>query len=818
MNMFDLNGDWRLRRDANGDTVPARVPGDTHSALLAAGQIPDPYVGANELDVLWVGREDWTYAREFVLDAAWLAAPMVFLNCDSLDTVAEVRLNGRLAGKSDNQFVRWRWDVKRFLKTGKNRIEITFRSAENAATAAARKLPYPVPMAQFPIQSPRRNLVRKAQCHAGWDWGPCLMVAGIGGDIWLGAVSTARIDYVATTQHPLANGDVRLEVACDCLAPKAARTELTVAIAGRSVSVPVRLARGANTVKASVVVPKPDRWWPNGYGQQPLYDLTVEVGGDRCRKRLGFRTLEVVAAEDKHGLSLVVRVNGVDIFCKGANWIPADALPQRQTPEALRDLLDSAAAANMNMLRVWGGGQYESEAFFDRCDELGLLIWQDFMFACALYPALPAFLDSVRREAEHQVRRLRDHVSLALWCGNNENVGALTWFPEARENRDRYLLDYDRLNEGVLGATVDRYDPTRSFWPSSPCAGRGNYADAFHKDNRGDMHCWVVWHEGKSFDAYHTFKPRFCSEFGYQSFPSLDTVRTYAAPDQWNVTAPAMEHHQRHPRGNSIITESFSRYFRFPDGFANMLYLSQVQQALAIKTAVEHWRRLRPVCMGTLYWQINDNWPVASWASLEYGGKWKLLHYFAKRFFAPTLVAAMPRDGGGAELWLADDAVKPAAAVLRAAIHDFAGQTLWQQKLKLTTPGGGACKVLDLPGTALPAAPQACFLTLDLELGGVTHHNTHFFTEYKRCELRPAAVAVGVKPAPGGAFDVTVTADQPAFFVALNADGIRGEFDDNGITLLPGGARTLRFTPKQAVTKAAFTKALSVRHLRQTYA
>lgn len=814
---IDLAGTWRLTRVQTKETLPAQVPGDTHSALLAAGTIPDPYVAMNELDVQWVGREDWVYGREFTVDKAFLAATSVYLNCDGLDTMAEIRINGRRVGATANMFVRCRLEVKPFLKAGRNAIEIRLHSAEAEAVAQAEKMPYPIPFGSNPVQSPHRNLVRKVQCHSGWDWGPCLMVAGIYGDISLTATDAGRIEYVYCDQQHVGTRCI-VTVHCEFLAAAAGRTTLAVELAGQRVVQAVSLTSGLNQLAASVTVANPQLWWPNGHGAQPLYPLTVTVGDATITKKLGFRTLELITEEDKGGgLSMVFRVNGRDLFCKGADWIPCDALPQRQTRQALDDLLTSAAQAHMNMLRVWGGGQYESTDFYELCDEKGLLIWQDFMFACALYPATPDFLELCRQEAVHQVKRLRDHACLALWCGNNEDIGAMNWFKEARENRDRYLVDYDRLNEGILGNVTRALDPARVFWPSSPCGGPGDYSDCWHKDNRGDMHYWEVWHGGKSFDAYFKVTPRFCSEFGYQSFPSLDAIRTYADEDQFNVTAPVMEHHQRNHGGNSKIIEMFSRYFRMPEGFDNFVYLSQVQQGLAIKTGVEHWRHLRPTCMGTIYWQLNDNWPVCSWASLEYGGKWKLLHYMAKRFYAPTIVSAFQRDDGTVEVWLTDDSAEAQPAVVTLQVRDFTGKPLKTETFNVRTPGGGARLLKAYPLSRLTGAPHTAFLLLSLEVGGAVTRNEHFFAVPKKCDLPCANVGVRAKLAAGG-FAVSVSSDAPAFYVSLNADGIRGEFDDNAFTLLPGETRTLHFTPKQeGVRLAAFRRALSFKHLRLTY-
>ncbi|MCE9613953.1 MAG: glycoside hydrolase family 2 protein [Lentisphaerae bacterium] len=815
MQKLDLTGAWTLSCPRRRQTVRAQVPGDTHSALLAAGAIPDPYWADNEQRVQWIGRETWIYSRTFELPASFLKERSVFLHSDSLDTVADIAINDQRVAHTANMFTRHRFEVKSALRPGRNDIRIVFTSPELAAKAEARRLPYPIPCSTYPVQSPHRNLLRKVQCHAGWDWGPSLMVSGINGALYLGATSQGRIEYVTTTQTH-GRHQVAVEVCADVEAPADGRSTLDITLGDQTASRDVVLRRGRNLLRHTVTLPRPKLWWPQGHGSQPLYALTVRVAGDVVRKRLGLRTIEVVNTEDKHGLSMTFRINGRDVFCKGANWIPCDGLPQRQTRAVVDDLLTSAVQANMNMLRVWGGGQYESDDFYDLCDEKGLLVWQDFMFSCALYPATPTFLEQVREEARHQVRRLRDHACLALWCGNNEDVGALGWFAESKQNRDRYLVDYDRLNEGVLGQAVDACDPTRMFWPSSPCGGRGDYSDCWHDDSRGDMHYWSVWHEGKSFDAYYKVNPRFCSEFGYQSFPSLDTIRTYAPADQFNVTAPVMEYHQRNPGGNARIMEMFGRYFRAPEGFANFVYLSQVQQGLAIKTAVEYWRSLRPTCMGTLYWQLNDNWPVCSWSSVEYGGKWKLLHHMARRFYDPVLVSVRPGEGGRVELWLTNDGPAPLAGRLTLRVMDFAGRVRRRVSVPVRVPAGSAKRIKRFAVQALAPEPEKVFLSVALTAGGRIVRNEHFFRPYKQCDLARAAIRLATTSA-GGAFRVTIRTDRPAFYVSLNADGIRGEFDDNAFTLLPGEPRALVFTPKQRTTLKAFRAALSLRHLRETY-
>jgi beta-mannosidase len=814
----NLAGEWTLRSEGGRHSVPAQLPGDTHSAILNAKAIEDPYYATNELQCQDLAKLDWIYSRTFELTEEELSASSIYFHADSLDTFAAVYVNGERLVESDNMFVRLRAEAKPLLRLGENTIEIRIASAENAAIAKAAELSYPIPMNEFPVQSPHRNLVRKVQCHSGWDWGPCLMVSGANGDLFLGATNKGRIEYSYTEQvHE--QGACTLKVFCEYESLVTEEVAWQVALDGEDHTFSARLRPGLNKFEGSLRIENPRLWWPNGYGEQPLYDLSISILGETIHKRVGLRTIEVLYEEDDIGLSLVVRVNGLPIFCKGANWIPSDALPQRQTRAVYEDLLGSAAKAHMNMIRVWGGGQYEQDAFYELCDEKGLLVWQDFMFACALYPVDKDFLASVDREVRHQVKRLRDHASIALWCGNNENVGALKWYEVSRANRDRYIVDYDRLNVGVLQKALEECDPTRIFWPSSPCGGPDDYSDTFENDQRGDMHYWHVWHLGKNLEAYYDVTPRFCSEFGYQSFPSLEVIRTYAKAEDFNVTSPVLEHHQRNPGGNSKIVEMFTRYFRMPDGFEGFVYLSQILQGIAIKMAVEHWRHLRPVCMGTLYWQLNDNWPVCSWASINYGGKWKLLHHMARRFFAPTIVSAFQKDGGDTvEIWVTNDRPSAVSGKVTLRVLDFSGKEHRKETIAVDIPASGATHAADLGIEDWTQDAASRFLQLTLETEHEVFNNTHFFTRYKQCELQQPTIAVSVETQDDGQLAATVSTDKPAFFFSLDAEGIPGEFDDNGFTLLPGEDRVLNFEPNgKAPSQASIEKAIRIAHLKSTY-
>lgn len=805
-------------RRRGGNQCALQVPGDVHSALLAAGYIPEPYWGRNEEQVAWVGERDWIIEREFVVSAQMLAAPSVYLNADSLDTHCEIRINGVLVGNTANQFRRYRFDALLLLKPGPNTMSMCFRSSVREAAARAARLPYPIPH-QGPLAGakiPHFNLLRKAQCHGGWDWGPSLFVAGVYGDLSLRATHIARIEHVYTRQEHFPDR-VIVHITAEVHAPRSGEATLDIELDEQRQSTVFTLKVGANTVSTIIEIREPRRWWPNGHGAQPLYPLRVAIGDEAVTKRLGLREIRVRNDRDGRGTAMTIEVNGRNIFAKGANWIPCDALPARQTDEVYAELLHSAAAAHMNIIRVWGGGQYERHAFYDRCDELGLMVWHDCMFSCALYPSDEVFLAEVRAEVTYQVKRLRDHAGIALWCGDNEVVGALTWFPESRADRPRYLADYAKLSR-TLTEAIAAADPTRTFWPSSPCAGPGDYSDNWHDDRHGDMHYWAVWHEGKPFAAYHDVRPRFCSEFGYQSFPSLDTVKTYCPDSEFDVASPTMLWHQRNDGGNARITAMFARYFRDPVGFAAFLYLSQVQQALAIRTAVEYWRSLRPTCMGTMYWQLNDNWPVASWSSLEYGGAWKQLHHHARRFYAPVIVTVAQTNSDEIELWVINDHAAPVDATVQVETHGFDGTRHASESLRAAVASGAAQLLVKRPISDFAASNERGQRFLHITLVGNScdhvfqHSNTHTFLPFKDCALAAANIVVRAD-----GFCVTLTCDRPALFVQLSAEGVRGEFDDNSITLLPGHPRQLTFTAKEAVTPAVFARSLSVMHLRATY-
>ncbi len=764
------------------------IPGDVHTALKTTGIIPDPYFGRNENDVQWVANADWTIERRFALDdptGSW------YLDITYLDTIATVFVNDVPVLQADNCFRRYRPDVSKALKAGENTIRILFHSsiAEGAERQARQPFYIPYSTANSPI--PNGNMLRKPQCHFGWDWNVALAPLGLYGEIALKRLETARIEHIVTSQRHEA-GAVDLIVTVTLYAEGQGVLPVFLSLGEERVRLDCGVRAGEIAVTHVFHIEEPEFWWPSGSGEQALYELTVGTPTEAIARRIGIRTAELLTDPDEAGSRFAFRINGREIFCRGANWIPADALFSLSSREKTEDLLRSAVDANMNMIRVWGGGFYEPDWFYDLCDELGLMVWQDFQFACNLYPSTSDFLENVAAEVEYQARRLISHPSIVLWCGDNELVGALTWFPESRANRDRYLVSYDRLNR-VIEQALEKAAPDAIWWPSSPASGYLDYGDAWHADGSGDMHYWSVWHENKPFADYRSVRPRFCSEFGFQSYTSLPVIETYAALKDMNIASPVMEHHQKNAGGNERIAGTMFRNFRFPTDFANFVYLSQVQQGLAIKTAVDFWRSLKPHTMGALYWQLNDTWPVASWSSLDYGGSWKVLHYMAKRFFQPVTVAAIPSDDGQEiRFSLVNDTAVDVTVTLNLSFLTLQGERNSLRSIEAVCTPDAAVTVLTLPSADIPdGSILAWSFSASNGMAGEGHHVPG---SYKALELEPARLELTVSPSGDGAFDLVLKAEGLALFVLIES-GTTGRYSDNAFDLASGESRSIRFTP-----------------------
>lgn len=633
----NLGGAWRMREADSETWHSAHVPGSVYADLMADGTMPDPFWRENELDAFERMKKDYVYQRAFTVTEAQLAHAHVELVCEGLDTLAHVSLNGREIAFADNMHITWVWNVKEQLHAGENTLEIRFDSPILYCAKKAEE----APGWESSDATPGFRHLRKAHCMFGWDWGPRLPDAGIWRPIFLRTWDTVRLENALMLQAHH-DGVVDVTIRPEIAGESAWSAEIT-APDGEVLTIPETTA-----AEQVITIEHPQLWWPNGLGKQPLYRVTVRLAaGDTRTWRIGLRTMTVSREKDEWGEEFCHVVNGMKVFAMGADYIPEDNILARVTPERTRRLLEDCKAANFNAIRVWGGGYYPDDAFYDICDELGLMVWQDLMYACAFYDLTPDFERSIRVETHQNVARLRHHASLALICGNNEMemfmagansalINHRTW--EFVPTYPHHITDYVKMFEYILPAIVKETAPQTYWWPASPSSG-GNF-DAPNDENRGDNHYWDVWHGEKPFTEYRKFFFRYASEFGFQSFPCLKSVEQFTLPDDRNIFSRVMERHQRNQAANGKILSYLSQTFRYPNSFDDLLYASQLMQAEAIRYGVEHWRRNRGRCMGAIIWQLNDIWPVASWASIDYYGRWKALHYAAKRFFAPVMISA----------------------------------------------------------------------------------------------------------------------------------------------------------------------------------
>jgi len=581
-----LTGTWRFRQTSTETWLPAIVPGDVHTDLMAAGRIPDPFIGKNELQVKWVAGQDWEYQREFDVEAGLLAEERVTLVCNGLDTLAEVFLNGHSLGQTNNMFRQYRWEVKNLLQAGKNTLQVVFSSP--VAYINARQAARPLPT----MMNGGMAHLRKVQSHFGWDWGPTLPTCGIWGEIFLEGCSTTRLTDVHVRQKHV-DGRVSLSVAV--VIDQWSTGDLSVALTVTAPDGSVYRASepcGHSQGRIDLIIQNPQLWWPNGLGPQPLYQVEADlISGtqdgpplDRRTYQVGLRTLELRHDPDEWGQTFTFVVNGVPIFAKGANWIPPDSFVTRFSDAQLEHLIRSAAAANMNMLRVWGGGYYESERFYDLCDRYGILVWQDFLFACAPYPLdEPIFLENVRCEVIENIRRLRHRACLALWCGNNEIE--MMWRMWKKRKNASLTAAYEQFFHHLLPAWVRAEDPDHSCWPSSPSSG--DFLQNPNGDSRGDTHLWQVWHGLQPFTFFRTKYTRFCSEFGLEALPDMQTIASFACHEDYDLKSGVFLHHQRLAGGNGKMIFYLTNRFRLPAEFADVVYLGQVDQGEAIRIGVE---------------------------------------------------------------------------------------------------------------------------------------------------------------------------------------------------------------------------------------
>ncbi len=818
---LDLSGEWTASEKGRAETFPAHVPGCIHLDLIRAGRIPDPYDSDNERQLQHLQEKDWVFRRSFEVPTEALGRDRLELVFEGLDTIATVRVNGRVVAKTDNMFRTYRFEVGALLRSGKNGIEVEFASAARYTRRRQRAEPLNAwnDSPSDPLGPP---WLRKEQCNFGWDWGPRLVTAGIWRAARIEAWDGPRLDGLSIRQE---HGARDVEV---CV-----RARIDGDASGHRLAVRLFDPEGALAdeavaeadAPAELAVRRPRLWYPNGLGDQPLYRLEAQLldgtGAplSRVEKRIGLRRLELIREPEGSGETFHFAANGRPFFAKGANWIPADTFAPRVTREDYRRLIADAAAAHMNMLRVWGGGLYEDDAFYDLCDEMGICVWQDFMFACAMYPTHePGFLENVRVEAEQNVRRIHHHACLALLCGNNELEQGLVgpeWTPETMS-----WEEYGKLFDELLAKVSAEQAPDVPYWPGSPHTPVGDRAD-FNNPDAGDAHLWSVWHARQPFEWYRTCNHRFCSEFGFQSLPHPETVALYARPGERNITSYVMEHHQRSPVGNGLMIAYMLDWFRLPAGFESTVWLTQILQGLAIKYAVEHWRRNMPRTMGTIYWQLNDCWPVASWSSIDHPGRWKALHYMARRFFAPVLVSLVEdAEKGTVEVHLSNDRPSRFESEVRWWATDAGGRLLAEASKEVRVAQGRSQRVLTakLADVISQRGRREVLVFAEVHEGdALVSANSATFERPKHIDWPEPGLATSVTGGRGVVYTVTVRSKRPAPYTWLEVEGIRGVFSDNFMDLPAGAKRTIRFEARQDTTLDDVRMRLRARSLVDTY-
>ena len=783
MQTYTINGTWQLSAGHRSlESVDMQIPGTVLSGLLAAGKIKDPFYRTNEDATRALFWKDYVFTRTFDVDEELLAQQHIVLVCEGLDTLAEISINGTFLAKTDNMHRTWKFQAKKLLHPGKNEIQIVFRSVlrfiEDYPYEAHKKINY------IPCGSMKGNqLLRKAHSMFGWDWGPQTIDAGIFRDIYLQGYSHARIEDIRIHQQHAKNVSVQTSITLSESVPgQKLCVELSEDGADKPLQTKLCKTNADGVAAVDFVIENPKLWWPNDYGDQPLYivrtTLLDEDGTslESITRRIGLRTLTISQEKDEWGNEFAFCVNGVKIFTRGGNYIPDDCLYTRITEKKLDYILESCRRAHFNCVRVWGGGYYPSDAFYDLCDEKGLIVWQDLMYACNVYDVTDAFAENCRQETYDNVRRLRHHASLGLWCGNNEIESAWDHWGDFQKETPYLRADYIRLFEEVLPKAVQEADGETFYWHSSPSSGGcfDNPDDA----NRGDTHYWDVWHGQKPFTDYRKYFFRFCSEFGFQSFPCAKTVNSFTLEDDRNIFSRVMESHQKNDAANGKMLYYLSENLRYPKDLTHLLYASQVLQGMAIKYGVDHWRRNRGRCMGTLYWQINDDWPAPSWSSIDYFGRWKALHYMAQKFYAPHAVS-MTLEDHRCHVYFSNESFETTEYSLTLSIRDLSGNVLETYETKGNSPAFSAIETAVVDICSWEDQKDDVFLEAVIHTKDQkVLKDVETLVPYKYLNLKNPVISTEAEET-NDAFILHISSDCFAPFVALDFDDADVIFSDN---------------------------------------
>jgi len=850
---LDLGGTWAVTNTVGNVSINGIVPGEIHGDLMASGVIGDAYYRYNDIEYRWVLFQDWIYSRNFEVSNELLQQQVIDLVCYGIDTISTVLVNGQQVGTTDNQFRRYIFSIKNLLVLGTNHIEVRIKSAATYVTEKTKAYGYDLNESTSQQHSHGelgRNFIRKEQNSFAWDWGPCFAPQGIWRPIEiLGYTSPLLVDVYPEVYNER-DGLFKVVVSADIKSNGNLGGTLVASVAGIEAYTAIMVVPGTNTVELEFSVPSNQvrLWWPVGYGDPNLYDLETRLtftDGSTTQeiKRIGFRSAELVEDPypDQEGSSFYFRINGVPIWSKGSNLIPMDSFESRVTQSTVDRLLANARDANMNTLRIWGGGIYQNDYLYDRCDEMGLMVWEEFMFACALYPSDKEFLGTVKEEVIYQVKRLMHHASIVIWSGNNENEQAITerWFLQSIRNPYLYAIDYDRLYHQTIRETLLTIDESRKYLSSSPANGVIVYepfterwitdnGESSNSQKYGDNHYYNYRPDCE--DVYTMVSPRFSSEYGFQSMPSFETLRPISEPEDWTWDSAFLKfRNHRTGDGQQEIADQMQHHFRFPtnsDRFVeleNYIYLSQASQSLCYRAQTEHYRRSKTQAantMGALYWQLNDIWQAPTWSSLEYGGRWKMLQYYVKRFFSPLLISSYRKSFDVLDVHITSDIVSPISGTWTLEVWGTNGQRLNVTTTNFELESLGSKSVFEKPISEVCSSLQCVVI---LKVNAVArdtqvqyqHDNFFFPTKPKDIEFTKASINWNVTNQSGDIISMTLTSTTVAPFVFLDTP-IFGRFSDNGFVMVPGQTYRIDFIAWEPTTIDKFVANLRVRSLADT--
>ncbi len=806
INTVKLDGGWKFRRAGTREWFPAIVPGVVHLDLMRNNLIPDPYLRDNESKVQWIGEVGWEYTKTFQWNEQDFSWRHIDLVSKGLDTYANVYLNDSLILVADNMFREWFADIKRSLRVGTNTLRIQFPATISENKARYDKLANKLP-------GDEKVVCRKAAYQFGWDWGPKLVTCGIWRPIYIREWDAVNVLGVQFIQQSLTDTAAKMAAQFTMFSELSDSADIRIFLDTTEIlRQPVLLVKGPNVIRGDFSIRNPLRWWPNGMGSANLYNFGYKVYfngrlAGEGRQKIGLRTIELVQDKDSTGKSFYFKVNGVPVFIKGANYIPQDNFLTRVKDSAYRAIIRDVKQCNMNMLRVWGGGIYENDVFYDLCDENGIMVWQDFMFACAMYPGNKEFLDNVRDEAIQNIVRLRRHSCIALWCGNNEidegwkNWGWQKQYGYNADDSAAIYKNYRIIFNLILPNNVKRFDTARAYIPSSPLYGWGRPESL----TEGDAHYWGVWWGKEPFVTYEKKVGRFMSEYGFQGFPDYSTIKKFTSPEDRSQGSPVMKSHQKHTTGYETIDTYLLRDYKKPKDFESYGYVSQLLQAKGIVTAIEAHRRAMPYCMGTMYWQLNDCWPVVSWSSRDYYGKKKALHYALPAAYNPFLISPVVEDGH-VKVYIASDNPKMLRATMTVKVVDFNGTLYSDEGFTVDIPEYSSLVYYDTLQSALLGKlnPKELLLLVTLKsngLQGMQTKNMLYFVAPKDLELPVPVIGKTITPTPTG-YNIHLTCDKLVKNIYLSTS-VKGDFSDNYFDMLPGESVDVTFTTPKKNAKMA---------------